>query len=72
MVLDIELHIHVYLTKIDSDGVITDKDTGKGKYQTIKQSLGNDNLGQVFFKAVQDLLAFKVPHDYVINHLKLL
>lgn len=32
MVLDIELHIHVYLTKIDSDGVITDKDTGKGKY----------------------------------------
>lgn len=34
MVLDIGLHIpvHVYLTKIDSDGVITDKDTGKGKY----------------------------------------
>lgn len=34
MVLDIGLHVHVYIyhTKIDSDGVITDKDTGKGKY----------------------------------------
>lgn len=32
MVLDIGLHIYIYHTKIDSDGVITDKDTGKGKY----------------------------------------
>lgn len=26
------IDMYIYLTKIDSDGVITDKDTGKGKY----------------------------------------